>query len=82
MKIKTENEIGDLLFRHQWRTGQISGAADISAISNSHYNLMMEVQRERPIPEWKAGYRKRWRAFKGEGIERKKVRKQVELGGN
>jgi len=81
MKLKTENEIGDSLFRHQWRTGQISGAADISAISNSHYNLMMEVQRERPIPEWKAGYRKRWRAFKEEGIERKKVRKKVELGG-
>jgi len=75
MKIKTENEIGDSLFRHRWRTGQISEAADISAISNTEYNLMMEGQRERPIPEWKAGYRERWEAFKEERIERKKVGK-------
>ena len=75
MKLKMENEIGDSLFRHQWRTGLIAGTADISAISNTQYNLMMERQKERPIPEWEAGYRKRWRAFKEEGIERKKVRK-------
>ena len=35
MNLKTENEIGDPLFRHQWRTGQITEAADISAISNN-----------------------------------------------
>ena len=75
MKLKTKNEIGDPLFRHQWRTGLIAGTVDISAISNIQYNLMMERQKERPIPKWKAGYRKRWRAFKEEGIERKKVGK-------
>ena len=76
MKLKTENEIGDPLFRHQWRTGLIAGTADISAISNTRYNLMMEGQRERPIPEWKAGYRERWGAFKEErDRERNRKRK-------
>ena len=64
MKLKTENEIGDPLFRHQWRTGQITEAADISAISNNRYNLMVEGQRERSIPVRTEGYANRWKLFK------------------
>ena len=79
-RIKTQNEVPDPLFRHQWRTGLISGAADISAKSNDRYNLMMEGQKERPIPEWKAGYRERWIAFKEERNREESRGNQVEAG--
>ena len=64
IKFKTENEIGTSLFRHQWRTGLIDAAADVSAISNTRYNLMMEGQREKPIPVRTEGYANRWKLFK------------------
>ena len=64
IKFKTENEIGTSLFRHQGRTGLIDAAADVSAISNTRYNLMMEGQREKPIPVRTEGYANRWKLFK------------------
>jgi hypothetical protein len=64
IKFKTENEIGTSLFRHQGRTGLIDAAADVSAISNTRYNLIMEGQREKPIPVRTEGYANRWKLFK------------------
>jgi hypothetical protein len=63
MQFKSKNEIGNSLFRHQWRTGLIDEAAGVSAISNTIYNLMMDGQRERPLPVRTDGYRKRWKMF-------------------
>jgi len=63
MQFKSKNEIGNSLFRHQWRTGLIDEAAGVSAISNTIYNLMMDGPRDRPLPVRTDGYRKRWKMF-------------------